>query len=160
MKEKKIGFTIGKFAPFHKGHQLVIETALKETDEVYVVVYDTDLINIDLEHRANWIKKLYPKVNIIYAFNSPKQYGLDKESVDIQMKYLSNLIKDIPVTQFYSSEPYGQKVAEYLGIENRLVDIEKKQIPISATDIRTNFNSNSQYLDKLVYSDLKNLLNK
>ena len=28
---KKIGFTIGKFAPFHKGHEYLIETALKET---------------------------------------------------------------------------------------------------------------------------------
>ena len=26
MENKKIGFTIGKFAPFHKGHQYLIET--------------------------------------------------------------------------------------------------------------------------------------
>ena len=26
----KRGFTIGKFAPFHKGHEYVIKTALKE----------------------------------------------------------------------------------------------------------------------------------
>ena len=31
MHSKKIGFTIGKFAPLHKGHQLLIETAIKET---------------------------------------------------------------------------------------------------------------------------------
>ena len=29
---EKIGFTIGKFAPLHKGHQLLLETALKELD--------------------------------------------------------------------------------------------------------------------------------
>ena len=29
---KNIGFTIGKFAPLHKGHQLLIETAIKEMD--------------------------------------------------------------------------------------------------------------------------------
>lgn len=28
MNNKKIGFTIGKFAPLHKGHQFLIETAL------------------------------------------------------------------------------------------------------------------------------------
>ncbi len=43
---KKIGFTIGKFAPLHKGHQFLIETAMKEMDEFYIVVYDTDLIKI------------------------------------------------------------------------------------------------------------------
>ena len=154
MEKLNIGFTIGKFAPLHKGHELVIETALKEVDEMYVVIYDTDLINIDIEKRASWIKKLYPQVKIIYAFNSPKQYGLDKESVDIQMTYLSNLIKDIPVTKFYSSEPYGKKVAEYLKIENREVDIEKKIIPISANKIRSDYENNKKYLEEFVIKDL------
>lgn len=156
MKNKNIGFTIGKFAPLHKGHQLVLETALKEMNEVYCVVYDTDIIDIDVKQRAEWIKKLYPKVHILYAYDSPKQYGLDKESVNIQMKYLSNIIRDIPVTHFYSSELYGEKVADYLKIKNRLVDLEKKSIPINATKIRDNYEDNKNYLENLVYLTLKN----
>ncbi len=152
---KKIGFTIGKFAPLHKGHQFLIETALKEMDEFYVVIYDTNIINIDVKKRAGWIKKLYPEVKIIYAYNSPKQYGLDKESVEIQMSYLSNLIKDIPVTHFYSSELYGEKVAEYLHIENRLVDFNRTQYPINATKIRENYNQGIKYLEEFVYKDLE-----
>ena len=150
MENKKIGFTIGKFAPLHKGHQLVIETALKEMDEVYCVVYDTDVIDIEISQRAEWINKLYPKVHIIFAYDSPKQYGLD------QMKYLSNLIKDIPVTHFYSSELYGEKVADYLKIKNRTVDLEKKSIPVNATIIRDNYEDNKNYLENLVYLTLKN----
>ena len=152
---KKIGFTIGKFAPLHKGHQFLIETALKEMDEFYVVIYDTNVINIDVKKRAGWIKKLYPEVKIIYAYNSPKQYGLDKESVEIQMSYLSNLIKDIPVTHFYSSELYGEKVAEYLHIENRLVYFNRTQYPINATKIRENYNQGIKYLEEFVYKDLE-----
>ncbi|MBR0428048.1 MAG: adenylyltransferase/cytidyltransferase family protein [Clostridia bacterium] len=152
---KKIGFTIGKFAPLHKGHQFLIETAMKEMDEFYIVVYDTDLIKNSVQERADWIKKLYPKANIIYAFNSPKQYGLDKESVNIQMNYLSKLIKDVPVTHFYSSEPYGEKVAEFLNIENRIVDKERTSFPVSASKIRTDSNSNSQYLEEFVYKEFK-----
>lgn len=151
---KKIGFTIGKFAPLHKGHQFLIETALKEMDEFYVVIYDTDVINISIEQRAKWIKKLYPKVKIIYAYNSPKKYGLDKESVEIQMSYLSNLIKDIPVTHFYSSELYGEKVANYLNIENRLVDLERKNVPISATLIRKDYLKESEYIENFIYLDI------
>lgn len=154
MNNKKVGFTIGKFAPLHKGHQFLIETAIKEMDEFYAVVYDTDIIDINVEKRANWIKKLYPKINIIYAYNSPKKYGLDKESVNIQMKYLSNLIKDIPVTHFYSSELYGEKVAEYLNIKNRTIDIERKNIPICATKIRENYKENSNYLEDFVLDDI------
>lgn len=154
MYNKKVGFTIGKFAPLHKGHQFLIETALKEMDEVYVVIYDTDIINISVKQRAKWIKKLYPKVKIIYAYNSPKKYGLDKESVKIQMDYLSNLIKGIPVTHFYSSELYGEKVANYLNIENRLVDLERKNIPISATLIRNDYIKESKYIENFIYSDI------
>ena len=118
MYNKNIGFYHRKVCnSLHKGHQLLIETALKEMDEVYVVVYDTDIIDINVEKERNWIKQLYPNIHIIYAYDSPKQYGLDKESVKIQMNYLSELIKDIPVTHFYSSELYGEKVAEYLNIE-------------------------------------------
>lgn len=152
---KKIGFTIGKFAPLHKGHQFLIETALREMDEFYVVIYDTNVINIDVKKRAGWIKKLYPKVKIIYAYNSPKQYGLDSESVNIQMEYLSKIIKDIPVTHFYSSELYGEKVAEYLHIENRLVDFNRTQYPINATKIRENYNQAIKYLEEFVYKDLE-----
>ena len=152
---KKIGFTIGKFAPLHKGHQFLIETALKEMDELYVVVYDTDLIKNSVQERADWIKKLYPNVKIIYAFESPTQYGLDKESVNIQMEYLSKLIKDIPVTHFYSSELYGEKVAEYLKIENRIVDKERINVPISAKIVRTDTKTNTKYLEDFVYKEFK-----
>jgi len=152
---KKVGFTIGKFAPLHKGHQYLIETAMKEMDEFYIVVYDTDIIKNPVEERADWIRKLYPKAHIIYAFNSPKQYGLDKESVNIQMEYLSKLIKGIPVTHFYSSEPYGEKVAEYLNINNRIVDKERIAVPISAKIIRKDSNTNSKYLEGFVYKEFK-----
>lgn len=153
MENKKIGFTIGKFAPLHKGHQLLIETAIQEMDEVYVVIYDTDSISINVERRANWLKELYPSVHIIYAFNSPKQYGLDEKSVKIQMEYLSKKIQGIPVTHFYSSEPYGKKVAEYLNIENRIVDIEKKKVPIDATAIRKDCKENRKFMEDIVYYD-------
>ena len=53
----KIGFTIGKFAPLHKGHQYLIEKGLKEMDKFYVIIYETDVTKIPLETRANWIKK-------------------------------------------------------------------------------------------------------
>lgn len=156
MKNKNIGFTIGKFAPLPKGHQLLIETAIKEMDEVYCVVYDTEIIDINVEQRAKWIKKLYPNVNIIFAYDSPKQYGLDDESVNIQMEYLSSLINGIPVTHFYSSEVYGEKVANYLKIENRIVDLERKNIPINATEIRKNYNENKEYIENFILLDLKN----
>lgn len=138
MNSKKIGFTIGKFAPFHKGHAYLIETALKEMDEFYVVVYDTPEFNIDIDTKINWITKKFPSVKILKAYNSPKQIGLDEKSVEIQMNYLSNIVKDIDVGYFYSSEDYGKCVSDYMKIENRLVDKERINYPISGTRLREN----------------------
>lgn len=157
---KKVGFTIGKFAPLHKGHQYLIEKGLKEMDEFYVVVYDTDIINIPLENRANWIQTLYPKVHILYAKNPPMQYGLDDKSVKIQINYLKNIIKDLPVTHFYSSEPYGRYVAECINVIDNRIDNNREIVPISATKIRDDINNYKNYVDELVYEDIVKFNNK
>ncbi len=69
-------------------------------EKFYVVIYETNVTKIPLETRANWIKELYPKVNIVYAKNPPSQYGLDEESVKIQTDYLREIIKGIRSNPF------------------------------------------------------------
>lgn len=158
MKEnKKIGFTIGKFAPLHKGHQFLIETALKEMDKMIVIVYDTDLIDIPTEKRAEWIKELYPNVEIKFGFNPPKQYGLDDESVKIQMEYLTKIIGDEKPTHFYSSEKYGESVAKYMNLVDRRVDNNREIVPIRATIVRENLDENKKWIEPKVYDDCKKL---
>lgn len=151
----KIGFTIGKFAPFHKGHQYLIETALKEMDKVVVVVYDTNLINTSTQKRGEWIKNIYPDVEIRYAKNPPNQYGLDEDSVQIQMKYLTNIIQDLKPTHFYSSESYGKCVADYMNIIDRRVDNDRKNVPIHASILREDLENNKQWIDAKIYKELK-----
>ena len=152
----KIGFTIGKFAPLHKGHQYLIEKGLSEMDEFYVIVYDTNVINIATEKRANWIKEIYPKAKIIYAKNPPSQYGLDEESIKIQMDYLKKIIKDIPITHFYNSEPYGKFVARDLNIQEVQVDRTREKYAISGTKIRKNVKENKHYVEDIVYKEINN----
>lgn len=153
MSNEKIGFTIGKFAPLHKGHEYLIETGIKEMDKFIVIVYETDLIKLDIEKRAKWIKKLYPNITIKLAHNPPTKYGLDKESVNIQMKYLSKILKDTKVTHFYSSEEYGKHVSSYMNIVDRRIDNPRKTVPISASKIRNNIELNKKYLEDFIYSD-------
>ncbi len=159
MKEekKKVGFTIGKFAPLHKGHQSLIEKAIQEMDKVIVVVYDTEAINISTTERAKWIKELYPSVEVIEANKPPTKYGLDKESVEIQMKYLEKVIEPYKneITHFYSNEPYGEKVAEYMQIENINSDLTKQKYKINATAIRNNLEENKQWMDEKIYQYIK-----
>ena len=51
-------------------------------DKFYVIVYETNVIDIPLEQRARWIKELYPEVNILLAKNPPSQYGLDEKKCE------------------------------------------------------------------------------
>ena len=110
---------------------------------------------IDIDKKIKWIKKDFNNVKILKAYNSPKQYGLDEKSVEIQMKYLSNIIKGKNVTHFYSSEQYGKYVAEYLKIENVLVDPSRKLYNIHASDIRKDIEKYKSFITEEVYNDIK-----
>lgn len=150
----KIGFTIGKFAPLHKGHEKLIEKALEEMDELYILINDTEVTNVPLEERAKWIKDMYPKANIILGKNPPKKYGMDEENIKIQTDYLKEVFKEIPVTHFYSSEEYGKYVARDLKVVDKRIE---KEIPISATNIRNNIEENKKYLEENIYNKIVNL---
>lgn len=152
-----IGFTIGKFAPLHKGHEELIKKGIAENDEFYILINDTNVTNIPLETRAKWLKELFPKAHIILGKNPPKQYGMDEKSIKIQTDYLKEVFKDIPVTRFYSSEEYGKFVARDLGVEDRRVT---KRIPISATLIRNDVETNKNYLENVIYKEFKLFENK
>lgn len=150
----KVGFTIGKFAPFHKGHEELINQALSEMDKVYILINDTEVTNISLEERAKWIRDMYPSANIILGKHPPKRYGMDEESIKIQTDYLKEVFKDIPVTHFYSSEEYGKYVSRDLKVVDRRVE---KKVPISATKIRNNVEENKEYLEEKIYNKIINL---
>ncbi len=149
----KIGFTIGKFAPLHKGHEMLIKKGVNENDEFYILINDTDIINIPLKQRAEWIKKMFPTTRVILGENPPKQFGMDENSIKIQTDYLLEMFKGIPVTTFYSCEEYGKYVAK--AFNGKFVKLEK-YIPISATKIRGNIEENKEYLEKNIYEDLIN----
>ncbi|HEY8463769.1 MAG TPA: AAA family ATPase [Bacillota bacterium] len=155
MPNKKIGLTLGKYAPFHQGHQYVIETALQEMDEVIVIIYDApDVTHIPLNVRAGWIRKLYPQVRVIEAWNGPTEVGASAAIKEQHERYIIDTLGITNVTAFYSSEFYGEHMSRALHAENRLVDPERKIIPVSATQIRQQPYLYRKYLNPVVYRDL------
>ena len=150
----KIGLTVGKYAPFHKGHQYLIETALNEMDSLIIIVYDAPKhTDIPLNIRANWIRKLYPQVTVIEGWEIPKEEGWSEENQRKHEDFIKSFIKDISITAFYSSENYGERMSQSLGCQNRIVDMERNAIHISATDIRKDAYGFKTFLDPIVYSD-------
>jgi HTH-type transcriptional repressor of NAD biosynthesis genes len=151
---RRVGLTLGKFAPLHKGHQYLIETALSEVDELLVVIYASDLTCIPLPTRAGWIRSLYPTVTVLEAPDGPQETGDDPEIQRRHDVYLANLLAGRGVTDFYSSETYGEPTARALGARNHLVDAARTHVPIRATQIREDVHAARDFLDTLVYKDL------
>lgn len=154
MSEHKVGLTLGKFAPFHKGHQLLIETAVNEVDEIIVLIYDDPVINIALAARAAWIREIYPKIVVIEGVNSPNDTGYTPEIMKIQEDYVLSVLGNRTISHFYSSEPYGVHMSIALNAINRQVDVSRNIIPISATKIRKNSFENKEFIHPIVYKDL------
>lgn len=150
------GLTLGKYAPFHAGHQFVIETALAEVDELVVLIYDSPAVtDVPLAMRANWIQQIYPAVQLIEAWNGPQEVGYTDEIKKQHEDYILNLLDGLPITHFYSSEPYGEHISIALGAINRVVDISRKNVPVSATKIRDNLHLYRRFLHPFVYAELQ-----
>jgi len=151
----KVGLALGKYAPFHKGHQLVIERALSEMDEVLVVIYDApDTTSIPLETRANWIRNIYPNVKVIEAWDGPIEIGCTDEIKRKHEDYIKEKLRIENVSAFYSSEFYGEHMSKALKAKNVQVDPCRVKVPISGTKIREDPFKYREYLDPIVYRDL------
>jgi HTH-type transcriptional regulator, transcriptional repressor of NAD biosynthesis genes len=148
------GLTLGKFAPFHRGHQMLIETALAEVDELVVMVYATEMIDVPLQVRARWIQELYPTIRIIEAWDGPDGYGDTPEICRTQENYILKKLNGLQITHFYSSEFYGDHVSRALGAIDRRVDEARTVVPISGTALREDYFAGRQYLAPTVYADL------
>lgn len=147
------GLVLGKFAPLHKGHQHLIQTAINACDIVYVVIYDSrEIINIPLHIRADWIRHLYPNVIVIEAWDGPSESGKDPAIMKLQEDYLKRILPDT-ITHFFSSEWYGDHVSKALNAKNVTVDIKRKKYQISGTKIRKNPHIHREWLHPYVYKD-------
>jgi len=149
------GLTLGKFAPFHKGHQLVIETALAEMDEMSVIIYDApETTPVPLNVRSKWVKQLYPKIEVIEAWDGPTEVGNTPEIKHGHEKYVIEHLKISGITHFYSSEFYGEHMSVALGAINRLVNPPRDAVAISGTKIRENPFLYREFVPPVVYRDL------
>ncbi len=151
----KVGLTLGKFAPLHKGHESIISLALREMDFVIVMIYACpETTSIPLSVQSNWIRDLFPSVEVIEAPDGPTEVGNTERIKKLNEDYILKRVGNRGITHFYSSEFYGEHVSKALGATNRIVDPKRTTVPISATEIRRNAFKNRKYISDRVYKDL------
>ena len=152
---KKVGLTLGKFAPLHQGHQYVIETALAEMDEVVVMIYATEVTEIPLNVRAAWLRDLYPSITVIECWDNPSDTVSNEREHEIREEdYIVHKLAGRHISHFYCSEYYGEHVSRRLNAVDRRVDEARRQVPISATQIRAQPYHYRKFVHPRVYWDM------
>lgn len=133
------GLYLGKFAPFHKGHEQILNRALQDCDKVAVVV--TNDLWFDIQHpaldkvtRAYWLKNAYPEVDVRIGFNPPADDYTDVGNINYG-RWVAGIF-EYSIDLLYGGEEWVRDVAAGMGADYRHLDRDGKGI--SATKIRDN----------------------
>jgi len=131
----KLGLVVGKFAPPHRGHDLLLSTALEYCEEIVVLVYaNPDFPQMPSSVRADWLRQSYPQARVWVPENPPPDSLDDFTHRQFVLEWLEqNLFKPEVV---FTSEHYGPGFAAHLGIKHVNVDLERLRFPVSGTQVR------------------------
>ena len=153
----KRGLVFGKFLPLHRGHQLMIETALSQVDDLTILVYDSTRPGderMPIELRLAWLRELYPNVENILALEDPLATHLDTDDPAYAEVYAEGVTFLGSFDKLFSSERGYERFAELIGAEHVLVDEARTLVPTSGTVIRSDPYAYRGWLDPVVYSSL------
>jgi HTH-type transcriptional repressor of NAD biosynthesis genes len=152
------GFVFGKFMPFHSGHEAMIWFALSHCDHLTVIICCSDKELLPGSSRKQWIDHTFsavPNIDIvIFDYEEEELPSTSVTSQEVSAVWSAKFKEMFPEhAVVVTSEPYGELVAQYMGIRHIPFDLEKKLYPISATKIRENAFGNWDYLPESVKED-------
>lgn len=144
---------LGKFYPMTKGHLNMIEhySRIYEKGKVYVFVCYTEGETIPPDIRYSWVTRATKHLKNVEVKYILEQLGSssdgresDKSISEVWAKWITKKYPEI--THFGGSEPYVKMMADSVGKETDLYNIDRNITPISATMIRQNINKNKDML--------------
>ncbi|MFC4310951.1 AAA family ATPase [Steroidobacter flavus] len=170
------GLVVGKFAPLHRGHQYVIDTALSQCRHVILLSYSNpELPGCEPERREGWLAKLYPQTTRLVVTNERLAQWFDDEqrkippnsaADDVHRAFTAELVERVvgrQVDAVFTSESYGDGFAAYLDryfrgvnssarpVQHVLVDAARRAVPTSGTNIRADVHAQREWLHPSVY---------
>jgi HTH-type transcriptional repressor of NAD biosynthesis genes len=130
------GLVLGKFLPPHAGHLYLIETALREVDHLTVLVCSLEREPIPGALRFHWMRELAPRAHVVHVTDeNPSVPEEHPEFWDIWRRTIRRVLPQGPDVLF-TSESYGDELADRLGAKHRLVDPDRQAVPVSGSRIR------------------------
>ncbi|GAB5552614.1 MAG: multifunctional transcriptional regulator/nicotinamide-nucleotide adenylyltransferase/ribosylnicotinamide kinase NadR [Saprospiraceae bacterium] len=138
-----IGLVLGKFYPLHLGHIELIKFAEERCDKTIVLICASDKEKIDGTTRLNWVCETFSghqKIEPVLLNYSEQELPNTSESSRSVSKIWALKIAKIltKVDVIFSSEAYGNYLAEFLNCDHIPYEPERTSNSISATAIRAN----------------------
>lgn len=145
------GFVFGKFLPFHKGHEAMIDFAMTKCDFLTILICCSDKEIIPCETRKSWIQKTYEQHSnleiktFLYRESELPNTSVSSSAVSkVWAEKFKALFSDYDLV--VTSEAYGDYISLFMGIRHIPFDMGKKLFPVSATSIRQDLFKNWQFL--------------
>ena len=154
------GLAVGKFAPLHLGHELLITTALAGCNELLIISYTSQkFVGCDAVHRRRWLQQRFPESRVV-VLDDDTPVPDDNAPDNVQRAFVVTLLQELVFVpdRVFTSESYGLGFANYLAaafshsVEHVSVDPARVRIPVSATKIRANVHAHKHWLAPQVYA--------
>lgn len=138
---------IGKFYPPHAGHRHLIEKAAAGADHVYVLVQGSRFETLTAAQRADWLREEFDGANVTIVpvrDDCPEDYASD-EIWTAQLENMRWALKAQGVENIdavYTSESYGERLAQAFGAVHVPVDPARATHHVSGTMCREDLTGN------------------
>ena len=136
--------------PPHHGHRLVITTALQQAQHVTLVISVLPDDRIPAAQRVRWLQQLYPATTVVAM---PVTWHVTDAQAWAD-GVLTALGGQHPAVVF-SSEHYGQQLADLWGCAHVMVNRDRTIVPISASDILKHPANYQHFVDPIVWRDVQ-----
>ena len=132
------GLIVGRFDPPHLGHSYMIGWAARRCDRLVVYVNSsTERDRAPGELRARWLADLHPDVEVREVRH---RLGTDFDDEDLWARWMTLFRSAWPHEDgphaVFSSDDYVGELARRFDAESVVVDPERVNVPISATQVR------------------------
>ncbi|MEI6208888.1 MAG: AAA family ATPase [Desulfuromonadales bacterium] len=171
------GLVVGKFSPLHRGHELLIRSALEQCEQVVIISYaKPEFDGCAADQREQWLTALFPSVRALVVTDERLLSWFPDRSVSVPdddepetvhrlfVGFLCRELLDSTVDAVFTSEEYGDGfAAELTGFFNRyspgtaqvthvLIDRERSRVPVSGTMVRADVHGCRELLSPQVYA--------
>lgn len=135
-----IGIAVGKFNPPHLGHSHLIELAASQVDHLFVLLCDHPGQSLPAERRHSWLVDASPS-NVTVLITPD---DLPAANAPWARRALEVLPTRPDVA--FTSEEWGPEWAALMGADHVTIDLSRKTVPISATEIRADVGTHFRWL--------------